>query len=309
MWERLRVHHYQSLRQVELGLGRLTVIVGPSSSGKSALIRALRMLICNARGTSYISHGAKAASVSLHFEDTIATIERSENHGAYRLNVGGEELVFTKLAGAVPEAVTAALGIPADDEGSSLNVAGQFDRPYLLTQSGGTVARVLGALTNVSIIFDAAREANRRRLSAQSTLRVRQHDLDGLRVHLQSFQDLPQRVQRVAELGRLARSAEALQGETSTLTRLLDAARTAETVLADHVVRTVPSMDGVNAAQLRLHTCQQLTTTITQAQQNAVTCQASLLHWQQREREEHAALHAALVNAGTCPTCGRPVEG
>lgn len=309
MWERLRVRHYQSLHSVDLMLGRLTVIVGPSSSGKSALIRAVRMLICNARGTSYISHGSQAASVSLDVEDTIATIERSESQGAYHLNIGGEELVFSKLAGSVPEAVTSALGIPPDEEGAALHIAGQFDRPYLLTQSGGAVARVLGALTNVSIIFDAAREAHRRRLSVQATLKVRERDLDELRGQLQSFQDLPQRVQRAATLVALARDAQTAQGSIDTLTHLLTAARAAHTVLARLVVHEVPTLDELTATQDRLATCRLLTRTVTHAQHSAVTAQTSLLHWQHQEQQDHAALHTALVNAGTCPTCGRPVEG
>lgn len=307
MWERLRVRQYQSLRTVEMGLGRLTVIVGPSSSGKSALIRALRMLVCNARGTSYISHGATTASVSLSFDDTICTLERGEHHSAYRLNIGGEELVFTKLGGDVPDKVTQALGITPEEQDAALHIAGQFDRPYLLTQSGAAIARVLGGLTNVTIIFEAAREANRRRLNAQSIMKVRERDLGALREQLQEFQDLPQRVRHAAELARLAQGAQKAQADKEKLVRLLTAARTAQAVLA-HQVYEVPSAEHVDEAATRRHRCRTLIAHVRQAQQNAVTCQASLLEWQRREQQEHAALHEALVNAGVCPTCGRSVE-
>ena len=44
MLERLEVKDYQSLADIDIPLGRFTVIVGPSGNGKSALIRALRAL-------------------------------------------------------------------------------------------------------------------------------------------------------------------------------------------------------------------------------------------------------------------------
>src|SRR5712692_4596126 len=199
MLESIRVNNFQSLRKVDLPLGRLTVIVGPSSSGKSSVVRALRTLVSNARGASYVSRGQKVASVTATGENHSVTIERGEGHGVYRLLTDlhtdqEQEKTFTKLGGDVPEQVTAALGIKPFEDGTSLNFASQFDRPFLLTETGSTVARVLGELTNVSVIFAAAREANRRRLVAQSTLKIRQSDLVNLVAQLQKFQDLPVRV-------------------------------------------------------------------------------------------------------------------
>lgn len=47
---RLAISGYRSLRNVDLNLGRLTVVTGPNGSGKSSLYRALRLLVDAAQG-------------------------------------------------------------------------------------------------------------------------------------------------------------------------------------------------------------------------------------------------------------------
>lgn len=42
IWQSIRVQGFQSLYDVSLDLGGFTVIVGPSSSGKSAFIRSVK---------------------------------------------------------------------------------------------------------------------------------------------------------------------------------------------------------------------------------------------------------------------------
>src|SRR3972149_7677268 len=81
MLRRVSVHGYQSLEDVDLELAPLTVIVGPSRSGKSALVRALRSAFFNATGAAFIRRGARAATVVLLFDD-------------------GTELSWEKVAGA-----------------------------------------------------------------------------------------------------------------------------------------------------------------------------------------------------------------
>jgi predicted ATPase len=50
MLKTLAVSNYRSLREIALGLGRLTVVTGPNGSGKSNLYRALRLLAAAGRG-------------------------------------------------------------------------------------------------------------------------------------------------------------------------------------------------------------------------------------------------------------------
>ena len=188
------VRHFQSLHDVSLDLQPFTVIVGPSSSGKSAFTRALRTLVSNRRGTEWITHGERVASISATNDKGTVTLTRSRTtsstDNAYVISSADDpeaQRTYTKLGGDTPEDVSRFLGIPANNP---LQFAGQFDKPYLLDDSAAEVARTLGSLTNVNVIFDGARESNRRKLDSAKTLRLRADDLERVKARIPEFKDL-----------------------------------------------------------------------------------------------------------------------
>lgn len=193
---KVTISNFQSIKSAGLEIGKFTVIVGPSSSGKSAFLRAIKMLLSNARGSSFVTEGEKQTSVSAIFDDVEVEILRGTKN-SYTVTAGGDSIDFTKLGGAVPEAVTEALRVEPV-KGTHLNFAGQFDRPYLLDDSGSEVARVLGELTNVSILMKASREANRLRLGHSGVLKTRLTDHEILLEEAQRFADLPSRISSAA---------------------------------------------------------------------------------------------------------------
>lgn len=305
MIERVEVRNWQSLKKVDLELGGLTVIVGPSSSGKTALMRALRALASNVRGTSFITQGAKKASITAHTTNGIITLEKGETTGTYKIN----DKVYTKLAGGVPEDVTKALNLqPITTESSSINFAGQFDRPYLLDDSGATVARVLGELTNVSRIFSAVREANRRRTATSSLLKTRKTDLAGLIEQAKGFKDLKSQQAAIAQAETSYEQALDLKTRISRLDEMIFRVETAQSLLSSAVIPEVPSFDPLAEAHSKFVRFKSLA--IEWATQEKAYKQANLNIEQASEMEHsaHADLHAKLVELGQCPTCGTEIK-
>ncbi len=260
MIQHVEINNFQSLHHVSLDLSPLTVIVGPSSSGKSAFTRAIKCLTSNARGTSFISHGERTMTVKATTEHGTVTLKRGKgaDDNEYVLVPSDPNLPqpspYSKLGGAVPEEVSRFIGIDAKDP---INYAGQFDRPYLLGSdtSGGEVARVLGALTNVNIIFDGAREANRRKLAHGATLKTRSTDLEAIMEKAATYAGIKE--QRAA-LDRaetaLARARE-LQGQLSRIEALLEDVKVSSGALkaAEQVLSVaVPSTDALVAAREQL---------------------------------------------------------
>jgi len=213
----LSIRNYQSLHHVDLTLSPFTVIVGPSSSGKSALTRALRTLANNTRGSSFVSTWAKRSVIEASFAHRgTVTLTRGAktDDNSYVLTTEPDlpSPMFTKLGGEVPEEVSAFLGID-----SSITFADQFDRPYLLADSASEVARTFAALTNVHTVFAAAREANRTRLERSGRHKIRLADLEGIKAQREAFKALGVRLakQREAEI-RLGR-AQSLNEQTDRL--------------------------------------------------------------------------------------------
>lgn len=303
------IRNWQSLRAVDLTLGRFTVVVGASNSGKTAFIRALRAAANNPRRRGYITRGAKSATVAVRTEQHEIVYERAETTALYRLRATGGDFgePFTDLAGTVPEQITAALGIPGAAAGQSLHIAGQFDPPFLLTESGAVVARTLGDLTNVTVIFKAVGEANRRRTALAGTLKTRQRDLDATRAQARTFADLPAQLTAVDTAELAAAGAQQLAGRLTRLRRATDSLQVAETVLTRAAVPTVPPDTGLLTAVERRARFLVIMRTLRTATAAVTTASAALDQADADVGALHGELHQALAAAGTCPTCGQHV--
>jgi DNA repair protein SbcC/Rad50 len=302
----LEIENYQSLKRLKLALGQFTVITGPTGSGKSAVIRALRMLAFNAKGTGYITRGEKTCKVMAVTDDGlgVAIVRGGRGQDAYVLDVLGEQKRFTKLGGQVPEQVTECLQV------GELNLAGQFDSPYLLGSSAGEVARTLGKLTNVTLVFGAAREAGRRKQRIADRLKDRQADLERLREQAQTFAGLGHRRQAVRAAEEALERAQALQVRAQRLRSLMASLAAAQAVLGQ-AAAAVPQVPSLERAEQAVARAARLRALLDQ-QAQAVSAQQQAILAVSEAAGSAAGLDldykALLKQAGRCPVCGQPVS-
>jgi len=271
MIHEVHVRNFQSLHDVEVELGGLTVIVGPSSVGKSAFMRAMKTLTSNRRGAEFISHGERTAAISAKTDKGTVTLTRSRgtSDNAYIVTPAdpGHPLApqreFTKLGGETPPEVSDFLGIQARDP---INYAGQFDKPYLLDDSASEVARTLGSLTNVNVIFEAARESNRRKLQAAATFRTRSEDLQAITNKIPGYRALKSQAEELTRAEEHIRAARTLELKADALERAIEQLAAAEVAIEQHraaAERHIPSAEAILSAQERLS---RLTTAIKASQ-------------------------------------------
>lgn len=302
------IEDYQAIKRADLALGQFTVVTGPTGSGKSAVIRAMKLVAFNARGTTYVRHGATTCRAVLGFaEETLAVAITRGGRGkdSYRIATAGPVVVeLTKLAGAVPEEVSRLLKL------SDLNFAGQFDRPYLLAETGSTVARVLGELTNVTLVFDAAREANRRRLEIARDLKAAEASVERLKDQALAYRGLKERRTAAFEARE---HLDCMRQITQRVVRLSELASGCEhwrQVLskAEASVIEVPSADTLDTMMARIARLRSLYAQHGEAVRAARTWEKTADAEARGESAAHEALHEALVAAGVCPTCGQRVD-
>lgn len=229
MIESIHVQHFQSLDDVRLELAPFTVIVGPSSSGKSALIRAIHTMIANRRGHAFISHGERIASITVRTAHGTVTLTRGKgtSDNAYVIIPSdpshplAPQRTYSKLGGDVPVEVTQFLGIDPKDP---IAFASQFDKPYLLDDSPAEIARTLGALTNATVLLEGARESNRRKLDSKRTLTMRQADLQSIQERVPAYRALAEQRAALSEAETQIESARAIQSQIDSLTRAIESA-------------------------------------------------------------------------------------
>ena len=250
----IEIKNFQSLKNVKLDLQPFTVITGRSSSGKSAFFRSLRLLVSNQRGASFVTNGERQCTITAHFKAGPVTLKR----GADNEYILPGDQKWTKLNGAVPEEVSKFMGIPAKNP---INMAGQFDKPYLLDDTAGEAAKILGELTNVRVIFDASRESNRRKLAKTSTLKTRAEDLQKVRDSSVKFKGLADRRKAVEGAEQGLETVLKLDQQVDTLKSLQTKSEAAQATL-DRVLSLstmeIPSLTRLNATLTRVATLKKL---------------------------------------------------
>ena len=108
--ENFQSHKYSTIDFCE----GLNVILGPSDSGKSAIIRGIKWALYNEpSGDYFIREGEREASVTLIFNDkTKLTRLRSRSKNSYILyKKNGEEIKFEGFGTSVPQEIIEEIGI------------------------------------------------------------------------------------------------------------------------------------------------------------------------------------------------------
>lgn len=312
MLTRIDIADYQSLAKATIPVGKLTAVTGPSGSGKSSVRRAALLAALNARGVDYIRRGAARTAVVLSFEGpdgpfTVAIRRTAAGRGdLYRVTRPGcKPREYTKLGGTVPDEVAALLRL------GPLNFVGQLDPPYLLSATGTDVARTLGELTNVSLVFRAAQEAGRRRKGFDRDARNAAARLKALQAEEEGFAGLQAQLDALRQAEDGAEHMAKMEGDLFRLGglihRMAELAARLEGARAAAQRAAPPDLGPLERGLARYQRLQALIARVERADADLALAQEKARIAAEREQQAHAALHEALVAAGECPVCGQEV--
>lgn len=219
--------------------GQLTVIIGPSDSGKTAIIRALRWLLYNVpQGADFIRVGTEFARVTLELADgTRVTRERGKSYNRYILiPAGGERQVFEGFGNNVPLEVQEATGVRMTTIGDmelALNLSEQLDGPFLgKSVSAPARAKVLGKLAGTEEIDYAGKQLAadlHRRGQDEKRLAA---ELSALEEQIRGYDYLPALAEKIAALEEIVAAVKAAAERRQRLAGRQEALRQVEAGMA-----------------------------------------------------------------------------
>jgi DNA repair protein SbcC/Rad50 len=302
----VHVRDFQSLRRVELALGNFTVVMGPSNVGKTAVLRAIRMVAQNVSAPKIVvAHGARAAQATLLFDDGKVSARRGPLISLYTLD--GD--AYPKSGQAVPDDVAKFLRF-VQVEGETLNFAFQHDLPFLLDVSSGVAAKVFGDLTNVNRILDAAREAVRRKREVTSVLKVRRSDVESLKEKAQEFLGIPAQHKAAAAAREAYQRAAAAQDRHDRAVALVGVVEAADRAL--DALETVPvpvlELGHLDDEVNRLMRLATLIRTVVDTSADESEAQIDIGAIENQLASLDAEYHETLKGAGQCPVCGAKIK-
>jgi exonuclease SbcC len=301
---------FQSLKSVTITLGKLTVITGPSNSGKSAFGRALRATLRNNVSVAAgLRHKSKSFVLSAMVDGQEIQLTRGKSLGIY--NHDGQQ--YTKIGTTVPDDIQDWLQMP-EVLGSDLNLTTQFDAPYLLSASGSEAARALGDLTNANLLSAAAGEANRRKLEAAREVKALRARKEALEATLEGFNDLPARVEKIRaakEALETVREAVLLRARLSDLLESIDYYQTLLDQAEPPKDRTgvTEALDMLSRAVALSGELREVVAETQRVQAVAQTADEQRQQWVKRRTDLQQSLSEALLAAGSCPVCGSTISG
>lgn len=148
MLTHLKITNYQAQRSLELPLGRVTSLVGPTDAGKSAVLRALWWALANSGPTNPGHHGTTETEVAVTLADgTRITRRRSLRSNGYTVEpTGGPVSTYNAIRFDVPIQVADLLNVHQN------SYQRQHDGAFWLSASAAEVGRFLNSVVDLDVI-------------------------------------------------------------------------------------------------------------------------------------------------------------
>jgi len=231
----IKIKNFQSIQSADIAVDGFTILVGESSQGKSACLRAVNAACNNKFRQNYLRYGAEEMSVTIGYdgEGDFQATKVGSNSPTYRYN----EQRYEKLNRTVPEEIQAFNNFGVVDyyeQKYPLNFFSQFSKPLLLEFSQKRILEILssskayddmnkassnlnkhkeqnsGAFKQVSAMLDD----NRARLSVlKAELEVVEPKALKLKEHMDNVDVLQQRVEKLHALEDELAAQETIKSE------------------------------------------------------------------------------------------------
>ena len=196
MIREITLHNFQNHKKLRIKLDKVTVLVGESYAGKSAVVRALRLLTTNKpKGTSYVRHGTGKAVVVCRLvqrgHTRVVKCTRGRSANAYYLD--GKKYAPERKR-SVPAAIEQLLNL------GPVNFQRQ-DEPHLwLFDSPGQVAKHLNEIADLETMDKVMAHIAKEVRSLTAEVKVVKERLAAARDESKSLAWVPSLVRRFRRL-------------------------------------------------------------------------------------------------------------
>lgn len=202
---------------------------GYNDSGKSAVYRALDVLMTNAHPTdqkNFIHHGEDYFRVVVHFDDGVSILRDKYLTGSslYEMYKDGE-LIFTTKAGntltriiGVPLEVKEYLGLTETKQGSYLNFRSIYDSLFLVDTSGSENVELLNGVLQIKETSLALTAIKKDMTDTQSNINTIMSEIEATKISLERYSGLDEGF--VELLKSLDSQSQELQEQFDTLSSL-----------------------------------------------------------------------------------------
>lgn len=230
MFKDFQIKNFQSHKKNRLEFHpQVNVIVGKSQSGKTAILRALNLLITNRPlGARYFpdfagSKGAADLKLVLQEGQEISLTKdislskdgkKTVRSSAYSLNNDPEP--YEAFGDKVPDQIQTLLNL------SELNMQRQFDEPFLICSSPGEVARVLNRVTQLEKVDGWVSELTTMVNTERSGVKIIESQLVKTEEELEKYKDVLQAERNIQKAEKLQDSLNSVSSRAADIEEIIN---------------------------------------------------------------------------------------
>lgn len=161
----IKVHNFQSITDADITVDGFTILVGESSQGKSACMRAVNAACNNRFKQGFLKYGTDEMRIDVKYSDddrTLTVTKTKKESPTYQLG----DTVFQKLNRTVPPEIEDFNGFGVIDNYEQkypLNFFTQFSKPLLLEFSQKRILEILSSSKAFDDMNDAVSKLNKRK--------------------------------------------------------------------------------------------------------------------------------------------------
>jgi exonuclease SbcC len=219
MIEQLDIQNFQSHKNTTINFSKgVNTIIGPSDSGKTAIIRALKWVTWNRPlGDAFVRHGEDDCTVMIRNSEgqVVERYKGTKDH--YAVHAGGDTTKFEAFGKEPPEEIFQCL------EFDEINLQSQMDSSFLISSNPGEVARHFNRIANIDKIDSSLKSVESWVRKLTQDIRANKEEIERLEVELGTFEDLDKAEQRL----------EVLEGLVSQKSQIKSKIRSVESLLED----------------------------------------------------------------------------
>lgn len=293
MIRKIILRNFQIHQKLAIDLDpRVTTVVGPSDSGKSAIVRAAKWVCLNRpSGAAFVRKGAAKCSV------TVGPVRRVRTKSRNEYRVGGK--VSKAFGQDVPAPARDALNVHPE------NIQGQHDPPFWLSLNPGDFAKALNEVVDLSLIDRAVGSLNKEARKAEAEVSVTRERLKEAKTERDAMAPAVAFDAALREVERLKAEADAARERADRLRSVAGKAASSRRKAregSEAVRRTEGAFAGLESRRDAARDARRKAANL----RAAIDAAGEVRLLRDSTAAEAEAAEAELASVPTCPTCGNP---